>query len=189
MLPYNPTCVFNAAMNIGERRRLSRRLYRRFPEPLHALRECHLDLGQAHAHVRRQLLLHATQHAGRTHRTRERSVSPISRNSFKGLDHLYRPTGSSPPRSCKAMPTATSAPTKPANTFRTSFRFAPTSASRAGLRFDWDGGLTEKNGNLYNFDPALYYLRRDARTPSSPTASSSPATTSCFPPKASAIPL
>ncbi len=26
----------------------------------------------------------------------------------------------------------------------------------AGLRFDWDGGLTEKNGNLINFDPSNY---------------------------------
>src|ERR1700751_4195233 len=26
----------------------------------------------------------------------------------------------------------------------------------AGLRFDWDGGLTEKNGNLLNFDPSKY---------------------------------
>ena len=26
----------------------------------------------------------------------------------------------------------------------------------AGLRFDWEGGLTEKNGNLLNFDPSNY---------------------------------
>jgi|HubBroStandDraft_1064217.scaffolds.fasta_scaffold00109_6 hypothetical protein len=26
----------------------------------------------------------------------------------------------------------------------------------AGLRFDWNGGLTEKYGRIYNFDPALY---------------------------------
>ncbi len=26
----------------------------------------------------------------------------------------------------------------------------------AGLRFDWNGGLKEKNGNLLNFDPSLY---------------------------------
>jgi hypothetical protein len=26
----------------------------------------------------------------------------------------------------------------------------------AGLRFDWDGGLTEKNGKLFNFDPSAY---------------------------------
>jgi hypothetical protein len=26
----------------------------------------------------------------------------------------------------------------------------------AGLRFDWDGGMTEKNGNLLNFDPSRY---------------------------------
>ncbi len=26
----------------------------------------------------------------------------------------------------------------------------------AGLRFDWDGGLTEKNGRIFNFEPSLY---------------------------------
>jgi len=26
----------------------------------------------------------------------------------------------------------------------------------AGLRFDWEGGLTEKNGNFFNFDPSKY---------------------------------
>src|ERR1700752_2804927 len=26
----------------------------------------------------------------------------------------------------------------------------------AGLRWDWDGGLTEKYGNLINFDPSKY---------------------------------
>jgi hypothetical protein len=26
----------------------------------------------------------------------------------------------------------------------------------AGLRFDWDGGLTEKYGRIFNFDPSLY---------------------------------
>lgn len=25
-----------------------------------------------------------------------------------------------------------------------------------GVRFDWDGGLTEKDGRIYNFDPSLY---------------------------------
>jgi hypothetical protein len=29
-------------------------------------------------------------------------------------------------------------------------------AITAGVRFDWDGGLTEKNGNLLNFDPSKY---------------------------------
>ena len=26
----------------------------------------------------------------------------------------------------------------------------------AGLRFDWDGGLTEKYGRIFNFDPSRY---------------------------------
>ena len=26
----------------------------------------------------------------------------------------------------------------------------------AGVRYDWDGGLTEKYGRIYNFDPSAY---------------------------------
>jgi len=36
------------------------------------------------------------------------------------------------------------------------FQFTPNLSISAGLRFDYHGGLTEKNGRLYNFDPALY---------------------------------
>jgi Carboxypeptidase regulatory-like domain len=36
------------------------------------------------------------------------------------------------------------------------FQFRSNLAITAGLRFDWDGGLTEKNGNLLNFDPSRY---------------------------------
>ncbi len=33
-----------------------------------------------------------------------------------------------------------------------------------GLRFDYHGGLTEKNGKLYNFDPAQYSYNQDTDT-------------------------
>jgi hypothetical protein len=33
------------------------------------------------------------------------------------------------------------------------FQVTPTLSLTAGLRYDWDGGLTEKNGNLFNFSP------------------------------------
>ncbi|HEX3376474.1 MAG TPA: hypothetical protein VHS29_06410, partial [Candidatus Acidoferrales bacterium] len=36
------------------------------------------------------------------------------------------------------------------------FQWKSNLAITAGLRFDWDGGLTEKNGNLLNFDPTKY---------------------------------
>ena len=32
----------------------------------------------------------------------------------------------------------------------------------AGLRYDWDGGLSEKNGRLFNFDPSLYQYSASA---------------------------
>jgi hypothetical protein len=34
----------------------------------------------------------------------------------------------------------------------------------AGLRWDYDGGLTEKNGLLYNFNPSLYSYNQDTDT-------------------------
>jgi hypothetical protein len=36
------------------------------------------------------------------------------------------------------------------------FQVIPTLSITAGLRYDWNGGLTEKNGNLFNFDPSQY---------------------------------
>ena len=36
------------------------------------------------------------------------------------------------------------------------FQMTPTLSVTAGLRYDWDGGLTEKNGNIINFDPSKY---------------------------------
>ncbi len=40
--------------------------------------------------------------------------------------------------------------------FQDKFQILPTLSISAGLRYDWDGGLTEKNGRLFNFEPSLY---------------------------------
>jgi hypothetical protein len=36
------------------------------------------------------------------------------------------------------------------------FQITPTLSLTAGVRYDWDGGLTEKYGRLFNFDPSRY---------------------------------
>jgi len=36
------------------------------------------------------------------------------------------------------------------------FQWRPNLTITAGVRFDWNGGLTEKNGNILNFDPSRY---------------------------------
>jgi len=36
------------------------------------------------------------------------------------------------------------------------FQVTPTLSLTAGVRYDWDGGLSEKYGRLFNFDPNLY---------------------------------
>jgi hypothetical protein len=36
------------------------------------------------------------------------------------------------------------------------FQLKPNLSITAGLRYDWNGGLTEKYGNIFNFDPKLY---------------------------------
>jgi hypothetical protein len=36
------------------------------------------------------------------------------------------------------------------------FQVLPTLSITAGVRYDWNGGLTEKNGNIFNFDPKQY---------------------------------
>ena len=40
--------------------------------------------------------------------------------------------------------------------FQDKFQFRSNLAITAGIRFDWNGGFTEKNGNLLNFDPSKY---------------------------------
>src|SRR5882672_7383516 len=40
--------------------------------------------------------------------------------------------------------------------FQDKFQLRPNLTITAGVRFDWDGGLKEKNGNLLNFDPTKY---------------------------------
>jgi hypothetical protein len=36
------------------------------------------------------------------------------------------------------------------------FQIRPNLSFSAGLRFDYHGGLTEKNGRIFNFDPSQY---------------------------------
>jgi hypothetical protein len=36
------------------------------------------------------------------------------------------------------------------------YQITPRLSLTAGVRYDWDGGLTEKYGRLFNFDPSLY---------------------------------
>ena len=36
------------------------------------------------------------------------------------------------------------------------WQISPRLSVTAGIRYDWDGGLTEKYGRLFNFDPKSY---------------------------------
>ena len=36
------------------------------------------------------------------------------------------------------------------------FQITPTLSLTGGIRYDWNGGLTEKEGRIFNFDPGLY---------------------------------
>ncbi len=36
------------------------------------------------------------------------------------------------------------------------FQIKPNLTLTGGIRYDWDGGLTEKYGRIFNFDPSLY---------------------------------
>ncbi len=51
------------------------------------------------------------------------------------------------------------------------FQIKPNLTLTAGLRYDWDGGLTEKYGNIFNFDPSLYsYISPTGPLPGGETA-------------------
>jgi hypothetical protein len=44
------------------------------------------------------------------------------------------------------------------------FQVTPTLSLTAGVRYDWDGGLTEKYGRIFNFDPGRYSYSVSADT-------------------------
>jgi Carboxypeptidase regulatory-like domain/TonB dependent receptor len=44
------------------------------------------------------------------------------------------------------------------------FQVTPTLSLTAGIRYDWDGGLTEKEGRIFNFDPNLYSYNQTSDT-------------------------
>jgi len=48
------------------------------------------------------------------------------------------------------------------------FQVTPTLSLTAGLRYDWDGGLTEKQGRLFNFEPTLYNYNSTSDTITNP---------------------
>ena len=48
------------------------------------------------------------------------------------------------------------------------FQVTPTLSLTAGLRYDWDGGLTEKYGRIFNFDPTLYSYSTSSDTINNP---------------------
>jgi Carboxypeptidase regulatory-like domain/TonB dependent receptor len=51
------------------------------------------------------------------------------------------------------------------------FQVKPNLTLTAGIRYDWDGGLTEKYGRIFNFDPSLYsYVTPTGSLPAGETA-------------------
>jgi hypothetical protein len=50
------------------------------------------------------------------------------------------------------------------------FQVTPTLSLTAGIRYDWSGGLTEKNGRIFNFDPSAYSFNATTGELSSPTS-------------------
>ena len=44
------------------------------------------------------------------------------------------------------------------------FQWGPNLSLTAGIRYDWDAGLTEKNGNIFNFNPSKYSFNPDCLT-------------------------
>ena len=57
------------------------------------------------------------------------------------------------------MPAATTAPTS-SDLCQDKWQITPTLSLTAGVRYDWDGGLTEKYGRIFNFDPKPLQLQR-----------------------------
>ncbi len=61
------------------------------------------------------------------------------------------------------------------------FQIKPNLTLTAGVRYDWDAGMTEKNGNIFNFDPSLYsYITPTGPLPTGESAGSLGPTQSGF---------
>ena len=52
--------------------------------------------------------------------------------------------------------------------FQDKYQITPTLSLTAGIRYDWDGGLTEKYGRIFNFDPSLYSYSAGSDTITNP---------------------
>ena len=48
------------------------------------------------------------------------------------------------------------------------FQLTPNLTVTAGIRYDWNGGLTEKQGRIFNFDPSLYSYNETTDTITNP---------------------
>ena len=67
--------------------------------------------------------------------------------------------------------------------FQDKFQLRPNLSLTGGVRFDWDGGFSEKYGRIYSFDPSLYSYNAASDTDNLDMVSSSLETTQQFPTK------
>ena len=139
------------------RRGGSRRVYGRFPEPLQSLGQRHLDAGQAHDYLRRQFRIYTNEYA--------RTEKPDGNDCVPGLhsasckaqlidNYLYNITATingNANRYWRANETG--------EYIQDKFQLRSNLTITAGVRFDWNGGLKEKNGNLLNFRSVEVFLR------------------------------
>ena len=113
--------------------------------------------GQAHHRGGRRLQLHAVEHRQQPRRHRATSKRKTSRTfskgeAYKSNVHRDHRSASGKKQRRPLLPLQRSSPA----TSRTSGRCLPNLSITAGVRYDYHGGMTEKYGNMFNFDPSLY---------------------------------
>ena len=112
--------------------------------------------GRHSVSLRRQLVLHPAEYARPSHRH--------GQCGYAGLCHLRQQLGHALLHA--ELFTATTFLQGNANRYyranetglfvQDKFQMTPTLSITLGVRYDWDGGLTEKYGNIFNFDPSQY---------------------------------
>ena len=125
------------------------------PEPAESVDQRDLHAGQAHDCRGRRVQLYAVEHRQQPHRHCAGDSRP-SRSFWKARCTAPACWRASIRRRERTSRIATTGRTKVPAYVQDKWQALSNLSITAGVRYDYHGGLTEKYGNIFNFDPSAY---------------------------------